>query len=59
MRFLKALLGAVNVVVDKMLSSKSEIDLAFFLTWILFSLVAIGKEFCAAQNFLQPEGKKL
>ena len=44
---------------DKMLSSKAEIDLAFFLTLILFSLVAIGKEFCTTQNFSQPEWKKL
>ena len=34
------------MVVYNMLNSKSEIDLAFFLTLILFSLVAIGKEFC-------------
>ena len=44
---------------DKMLSSKAEIDLAFFLTLILFSLVAIGKEFCTTQNFSQTEWKKL
>ena len=44
-----------GMVVDKMLNSKAEIDLAFFLTLILFSLVAIGKEFCTTQNFSQPE----
>ena len=48
-----------GMVVDKMLNSKAEIDLAFFLTLILFSLVAIGKEFCTTQNFSQPEWKKL
>ena len=44
-----------RMVVYKVLKSKVEIDLAFFLTLILFSLVAIGKEFCTTQNFLQPE----
>ena len=47
------------MVVYKMLNSKAEIDLAFFLTLILFSLVAIGKEFCITQNFSQPEWQKL
>ena len=47
------------MVVDKMLSSKAENDLAFFLILILFSLVVIGKEFCATQNFSQSEWKKL
>ena len=37
-----------GMVVYNMLNSKAEIDLAFFLTLILFSLVAIGK------NFAQP-----
>ena len=32
-----------GMVVDKMLNSKAEIGLAFFLTLILFSLAAIGK----------------
>ena len=44
-----------GMVVYKMLNSKAEIDLAFFLTLILFSLVAIGNEFCTTQNFSQPE----
>ena len=44
-----------GMVVNKMLSSKAEIDLAFFLTFILFSSVAIRKEFCTTQNFSQPE----
>ena len=48
-----------GMVVYKILNSKAEIDLAFFLTLILFSLVAIGKEFCTTQNFPQPEWKKL
>ena len=48
-----------GMVVYKILNSKAEIDLAFFLTLILFSLVAIGKEFCTTQNFSQPEWKKL
>ena len=39
------------MVVNKILNSKAEIDLAFFLTLILFSLVVIGKEFCITQNF--------
>ena len=39
-----------GMVAYKMLNSKAEIDLAFFLTLILFSLVAIGKEFCTTQN---------
>ena len=34
-----------GMVVDKMLSSKAEIDLSFFLTLILVSLVTIGKDF--------------
>ena len=42
-----------EMVVYKVLKSDVEIDLAFFLTLILFSLVAIGKEFCTTQNFLQ------
>ena len=46
--FRRSLFG---MVVDKMLSSKAEIDLAFILTLILFSLVAIGKEFRTTQNF--------
>ena len=48
-----------GMVVYKILNSKAEIDLAFFLTLILFSLVAIGKEFCTTQNFSQPEWQKL
>ena len=48
-----------GMLVDNMLNSKAEIDLAFFLTLIWFSLVAIGKEFCTTQNFSQPEWKKL
>ena len=39
-----------RMVVYKMLKSKVEIHLAFFLTLILFSLVPIGKEFCTTQN---------
>ena len=39
------------MVVYKMLNSKAELDLAFFLTLILFSLVAIGNEFYTSQNF--------
>ena len=50
--FRKSLCG---MVLDKMLKSKAERDLAFFLTLLLFSLVAIGKEFCTTQNFSQPE----
>ena len=42
-----------RMVVYKVLQWKVEID--FFLTLILFSMVAIGKEFCTTQNFLQPE----
>ena len=42
-----------RMVVYKVLQSKVEID--FFLTLILFSMVAIGKEFCTTQNFLQPQ----
>ena len=38
-----------------LLKLKAEIDLAFFLTLILSSLVTIGKGFCTTQNFLQPE----
>ena len=38
--FRKSLCG---MVLDKMLKSKAERDLAFFLTLLLFSLVAIGK----------------
>ena len=41
--FRKSLSG---MVVYKILISKAEIDLAFLLILILFSLVAIGKEFC-------------
>ena len=48
-----------GMVLDKMLKSKAERDLAFFLTLLLFSLVAIGKEFCTTQNFSQPEWQKL
>ena len=44
-----------GMVIDKMLSSKAEIDLTFFLTLILFSLVAIVKKLCTTQNFSQPE----
>ena len=44
-----------RMAVCKVLKSKVEIDLAFFLTLILFSIVPIGKEFCTTQNFLQPE----
>ena len=54
--FRRSLFG---MVVDKMLSSKAEIDLAFFLTLNLFSLVTFGKEFCTTRNFSQPEWKKL
>ena len=41
------------MVVYKVLQSKVEIDL--FLTLILFSIVAIVKELCTTQNFLQPK----
>ena len=44
-----------GMVVDKMLNSKAEIELAFFSTLILFSLVTIGKEFCTTQIFSQPK----
>ena len=44
-----------RMAVYKVLKSKVEIDLAFFLTLIFFSLVPIGKGFCTTQNFLQPE----
>ena len=44
---MKSLCG---MVAHKVLKSKFEIDLAFFLTSILFSLVTIGKEFCKTQN---------
>ena len=47
------------MVVYKVLKSEVEIDLAFFLILILFSLVPIRKEFCTTHNFLQPEKKKL
>ena len=43
----------IRMVVYKVLQWKVEID--FFLTLTLFSMVAIGKEFCTTQNFLQPE----
>ena len=39
------------MVVCKVLKSKVEIDLAFFLTLTLFSLVKTGIEFCTTQNF--------
>ena len=48
-----------GMVLDKMLKSKAQRDLASFLTLLLFSLVAIGKEFCTTQNFSQPKWKKL
>ena len=41
-----------GMVADKMLSSKAEIDLAFFLTLILLSLVAIGKKMLHNPDFL-------
>ena len=44
-----------RMVEYKVLKSKVEIDLAFFLTLTLFSLMPIGKEFCTTQNFLEPE----
>ena len=44
-----------RMVVYKILKLQVEIDLAFFLTLILFSSVTIGKEFCLTQDFLQPE----
>ena len=44
-----------RMVVYKILKLQVEIDLAFFLTLILFSSVTIGKEFCPTQDFLQPE----
>ena len=47
------------MVAYKVLESKVGIDLAFFLILILFSLVTLGKEFCATQNFLQPKRKFL
>ena len=47
------------MVVYKVLKSKVKIDLAFFLTLVLFSLVTIGKEIWTTQTFLQPEQKKL
>ena len=46
--------GFFGMVAYNVLKSKVEIDLAFFLTLILFSLVAIGKEFCTTPNFVQP-----
>ena len=45
---MKSLYG---MTVYKVLRSKVEIELAFFLTLILFSLMTIGKEFCTIQNF--------
>ena len=42
------------MVVYKVLKSKVEIDLAFFLTLILFNFVTIGKELCTIQNLPQP-----
>ena len=42
-------------MVVKALTSKVETDLAFFVTLISFGLVALGKEFCVTQNFLQPD----
>ena len=47
--------GLCVMVVYKVLMSKDEIDLAFSLTFISFSLMEIEKDFCATQNFLQPE----
>ena len=44
-----------EIVLYKMLKSKGEIDLPFFMTLILFSLLTIGKEFRTTQNFLQPQ----
>ena len=49
--FTRSLCG---MVVYKVLKSKVEIDLAFFLILILFRLVTTGEEFCATKNFLQP-----
>ena len=48
-----------GMVLDKMLNSEAETDLAFFLTLLLFILVEIGKEFFTVQNFSQHECKKL
>ena len=54
--FRRRLCGMVKY---KVLKSNVEIDLAYilidFLTLILFSLVAIGKELFTTQNFLQPK----
>ena len=46
------------MVVYKVLQPKNEIDLAFFLTLVLFSLVKIGKEIFTTE-FLQPKQEKL
>ena len=48
--FMSSLCG---MVVYKVL--KAKVETAFFLTFVLFSFVIIGKEFYANQNFLQPE----
>ena len=45
---MKSLYG---MTVYKVLRSKVELELAFFLTLILFSLMTVGKEFCTIQNF--------
>ena len=42
-----------GMVVYKVL--KAKVEIAFFLTFALFSFVIIGKEFYPNQNFLQPE----
>ena len=44
-----------GMIVYKVLKSKDEIDLVFFLTFILFSIVTFGNKFRTIQNFIQPE----
>ena len=48
-----------GMVLDKMLNSKAETDLAFFLKIAFIYLNGNWKEFCTTQNFSQPEWKKL
>ena len=44
-----------GMIIYKVLKSKDEIDLVFFLTFILFSIVTFGNKFRTIQNFIQPE----
>ena len=44
-----------GMILYKVLKSKDEIDLVFFLTFILFSIVTFGNKFRTIQNFIQPE----